>query len=122
MPIAAPPTSTVTATATADHASSLSTGDAVSDHELGTDILFGFAVGTPILYGVLLVMCLVAGTGLGNALAVPILPCFLSGIFFGGVLPLSRQMARHEALEREARRSADSVATLAPPVEVKPAA
>ena len=32
-----------------------------------------------------------------------ILPCVLSGVFFGGVIPLSRQMARHEAIERNAR-------------------
>lgn len=100
--------STTTA-ATPDHVSS---GDAVSDHELGADILFGFLVGTPLIYVVLLTMCLVAGTGLGNALAVSILPCVLSGVFFGGVLPLSRQMARHEAAERKARQSVGTVTTL----------
>ena len=89
------------AAATPDH--SVSSGDAVSDHELGADILFGFLIGTPAIYALLVGMCLVAGTGLGNALAVSILPCFLSGIFFGGVLPLSRQMARHEKLERAER-------------------
>jgi hypothetical protein len=67
-------------------------------------------------------MCLAAGTGLGNALAVPLLPCFLSGIFFGGVLPLSRQMARHEAVERDARRAIAPVVPLAEVAEVLPAA
>ena len=111
-----------TAAATPDHASSSHRADAVSDTELGRDIIFGFVVGTPLLYLVLLVMCLVAGTGLGNALAVPLLPCFLSGIFFGGVLPLSRQMARHEAVEREARRAVAPVIPLVDVVAVKPAA
>lgn len=111
-----------TAAATPDHASTSSTGDAVTDNELGADLLFGFLVGTPLTYVILMVMCLVAGTSLGNALAVPALPCFLSGIFFGGVLPLSRQMARHEAIERDARRAVAPVHTLVDVVEVKSAA
>ncbi len=111
-----------TVAATPDHASSMSSGDAVSDTELGKDILFGIVVGTPLVYGLVLVMCLLAGTGLANAALVAILPCFLSGVFFGGVLPLSRQMARHEALERAARRVVVPVHTLAEAAEVKPAA
>jgi|GEM_PF-3061846 len=112
----------MTAVATPVHASTLSSGDAVSDGELGADILFGFLVGTPVIYLILLGMCLVAGTGLGNALAVSILPCFLSGIFFGGVLPLSRQMARHEVAERDARLAATRVPFPGAAAEVKPAA
>ncbi len=112
-----------TAVATPDHASSISSGEGVSDSDLGSDVLFGFVVGTPLVYGLVLVMCLVAGTGLGNALAVSILPSALSGVFFGGVFPLSRQMARHEAAERDARRA---VAALPIPVvdavDVAPAA
>jgi hypothetical protein len=109
------------AAATTDH-DSISSGDAVSDRELASDLLFGFLVGTPLVYGLVMVMCLAAGTGLGNALAVSILPCFLSGVFFGGVLPLSRQMARQEAAERDARLAVAAVATLPRPVTVKPAA
>lgn len=60
-------------------------------------------MGTPLTYAVVLIVCLMAGIGLGNALGVSVLPCALSGIFFGGVFPLSRQMARHEAAERAAR-------------------
>ena len=111
-----------TTAATPDHASSLSSGDAVSDGELGRDILFGIVVGTPLIYLTLLVMCLVAGTGLQNAALVSILPSALSGIFFGGVLPLSRQMARHEAAERSARLAVAPVRTLDDVVEVRPAA
>jgi hypothetical protein len=85
------------------HAASASSGDAVSDGELGGDILFGLLVGTPLTYAVILVVCLMSGIGLGNSLAVSALPCALSGVFFGGVIPLSRQMARHEAAERDAR-------------------
>ena len=110
------------AAATPAHASSTSTGDAVSDKELGADILFGFLVGTPLIYATLLVMCLVAGTGLGNALLVSILPCALSGVFFGGVLPLSRQMARHEAAERNALRPVTPLPIPVDMVEVLPAA
>ncbi len=110
------------AAVTPDHASSPSTGDAVSDVELGRDVLFGIFVGTPLVYLLLLGMCIVAGTGLQNALMVSILPCFLSGVFFGGVLPLSRQMARHEAVERNARTAVAPVATLVDVAAVKPAA
>ena len=110
------------AVATPDRPSSLSSGDAVSDLELGADVLFGFVVGTPLVYGLILVMCLLAGTGLGNALLVPLVPCALSGIFFGGVLPLSRQMARHEAAERAERLAADRQPARADVVEVLPAA
>jgi Na+/citrate or Na+/malate symporter len=105
-------------TATPDHGR----GDAVSDAELGGDILFGLIVGTPLTYVVVLVVCLVAGIGLGNSLAVSIVPCVLSGVFFGGVFPLSRQMARHEAAEREARAAVAPVTTLVDVVDVVPAA
>ena len=66
------------------HAASASSGDAVSDGELGGDILFGLLFGTPLTYVVVLVVCLMAGIGLGNSLAVSILPCVLSGVFFDG--------------------------------------
>lgn len=85
------------------HAAATSSGDAVSDGELGADILFGLLIGTPLTYAVVLVVCILAGIGMGNSLAVAILPCALSGVFFGGVIPLSRQMARHEAAERAGR-------------------
>jgi hypothetical protein len=109
------------AAATSDHASSSSEG--VSDSDLGSDVLFGFVVGTPLVYALVVVMCLVAGTSLFDALAVSILPSALSGVFFGGVFPLSRQMARHEAAERDARRAVASVAIpVVDVVEVLPAA
>jgi hypothetical protein len=110
------------AAVTPDHTSSLSSGDAVSDGELGNDVLFGIFVGTPLVYALVVAMCLAAGTGLGNALAVSILPCFLSGVFFGGVLPLSRQMARHEAAERNARSTVAPLPARVDVLEVKPAA
>jgi hypothetical protein len=97
-------------------AANASSGDAVSDGELGGDILFGLLVGTPLTYGVVLVVCLIAGIGLGNSLAVSILPCVLSGVFFGGVIPLSRQMARHEAAERDARPAIALVPAVVPAV------
>ena len=76
----------------------------MSDGELGGDILFGLVFGTPLTYVVVvLIVCLLAGIGMGHALAVSILPCILSGVFSGGVFPLSRQMARHEAAERAER-------------------
>ena len=114
-----------TIAATPDPAASSSSGDAVSDAELGGDILFGLVVGTPLTYVVVLIMCLLAGIGLGNALAVSILPCVLSGVFFGGVFPLSRQMSRHEAAEqgaRDARLALAPVPALADVVGVLPAA
>ena len=73
------------------------TSEGVSDTDLAFDIRFGFLVGTPLVYGLVVVMCLLAGVSLGNSLGVAVLPCALSGAFFGGVFPLSRQMARHEA-------------------------
>ena len=111
-----------TATTTSHHAPGSSGGDAVSDGELGGDILFGLLFGTPLTYVVVLMMCLAAGIGLGNALAVSILPCVLSGVFFGGVFPLSRQMARHEAMERDARLAVAPVPVVVDVVRVVPAA
>lgn len=102
--------------ATSEPAPSSPIGDAISDSDLAADVVFGLVVGTPLVYLLVVAMCLLAGTGLGNALAVAIVPCFLSGIFFGGVLPLSRQMYRHEALERDARRRA--VASIHPLIDV----
>ncbi len=81
-----------------DHAD-VSASDAVSDSQLGRDILFGMAVGTPLTFAVMFVLSLVAGLSLTDAAGVAALPCVLSGVFFGGVIPLSRQMARHERLE-----------------------
>ena len=40
------------------HAASASSGDAVTDGELGGDILFGLLFGTPLTYVVVLVVCL----------------------------------------------------------------
>ena len=100
------------------HAASASSGDAVSDGELGGDILFGLLVGTPLTYVVVLVVCLMAGIGMANSLAVSILPCALSGVFFGGVIPLSRQMARHEATERDARPAVSPVPAVVAPAVV----
>lgn len=107
---------TTTVPSATDAAAGGTHGDAVSDSELGRDILFGLVVGTPLTYLVVLALCLLAGIGAGNSLAVAILPCVLSGVFFGGVFPLSRQMARHEKAERAAR-----LVIPAPAVPVLPA-
>lgn len=104
------------------HAADSRGGDAVSDGELGGDILFGLLVGTPLTYAVVLIVCLMAGIGLGNSLAVSILPCVLSGVFFGGVIPLSRQMARHEATERDVRPAIAPLGAVVDGVAVVPAA
>lgn len=79
------------------------TSDAVSDSELGGNILFGILVGTPLTFLIVVVICVAAGLGPVDALSVAVLPCLLSGVFFGGVIPLSRQMARHERAEMAAR-------------------
>ncbi len=111
-----------TAAATTDHASTSSKSEGVSDTDLAFDIRFGFLVGTPLVYGLVVVMCLLAGVSLGNSLGVAVLPCALSGAFFGGVFPLSRQMARHEAAERDARRNVVAIPSPVDVVEVVPAA
>ena len=80
-----------------------STSDAVSDSELGGNILYGLVVGTPVTFLIVVVICMAAGLGAVDALSVAVLPCLLSGVFFGGVIPLSRQMARHERAELAAR-------------------
>lgn len=94
-------------TPAADHVRSeeFSSIDGVSDAALGHDILFGMLVGTPFTYLVVVAVCLAASIGVGNAFAVAAVPCVLSGIFFGGVFPLTRQMAHHEAAERVARQA-----------------
>jgi len=114
MPTPAPPA--------AEH--ELFTSDAVTDAELGHDILFGLVVGTPLTYFVVFLMCLAAGIGLGNSLGVAALPCALSGVFFGGIFPLSRQMARHERAEtahRLARPPAVPPVPVVAPLAVTPA-
>lgn len=80
-----------------------SASDAVSDSELGGNIVFGMVVGTPLTFLAVVVICMAAGLGWFDALSVAVLPCLLSGIFFGGVIPLSLQMARHERAELETR-------------------
>ncbi|MGI9033380.1 MAG: hypothetical protein ACR2HY_06810 [Acidimicrobiales bacterium] len=99
----------------------VSAGDAVTDTELGYDLLFGLVVGTPLVYAVVVLMSVVAGTGLLNALVVAALPCTLSGVFFGGFFPLSRQMARHERAEQAARLVTSPAAPLVDSVAVAPA-
>lgn len=95
--------------------------DAVTDSELGHDILFGMIVGTPLTYLVVVVMCLIAGTGTANAFGIALLPCVLSGVFFGGIVPLSRQMGRHERAEVAARKAIRPAVPLVVPVAPAPA-
>lgn len=88
-----------TATTTSDHAPGSSSGDAVSDGTWVVTSCSGCSSGR---------LCIRRRPDRvhrsrhppRNALAVSILPCVLSGVFFGGVFPLSGQMARHEAVER----------------------
>ena len=88
---------------------------------MGADILFGFLIGTPAM--------------MPSSSACAWWPApawkpvggvdparFLSGIFFGGVLPLSRQMARHEKLERAERAVVVPLPVPADVVEAAPAA
>ncbi len=112
------------ATPATDHATldEISAGDAVSDAELGYNIAFGMLVGTPLTYLVAVLMCLAAGIGLVNSLSVAVLPCVMSGVFFGGVVPLSRQMGRHEHAEEAARREASSATRVVDAPPVAPAA
>lgn len=96
--------------------------DAVSDIDLGADVMFGMLVGTPLTYLTVVVICLAAGLGVVDALSVAVLPCLLSGVFFGGVIPLSRQMARHERAETAARLRATAAVPAVAVLAAAPAA
>jgi hypothetical protein len=87
--------------------------DAVSDAQLGHDIGVGVLVGTPLVYLAAVLMGLAARVGAGNALVLALVPGAFGGVFFGGVFPLSRQMASHERHERArvVRRRSDTPAS-----------
>jgi len=89
----------------------------VSDVELGHDIRVGIIFGTPFVFLAVVLMGIAAGIGANNAVFVAVVPGAFGGIFFGGIFPLSRQMARHERHERArlASRSSTGPAASASP-------
>lgn len=96
--------------------------DALTDSELGRTLFFGVVVGTPMMFVVVVMLCVLAGLGIGNAVAVAALPAFFSSVFFGGIIPLMRHTARHERLHDAARVASPAAAgPVRPGDEVRPA-
>jgi len=81
-----------------------SLAEPLTDDDLWRVIMFGFLVGTPAAF-VLTTLLALPATGLINALGVAVEPAFFSGLFFGGLVPLMRQLGRIEAAERNVRRT-----------------
>jgi hypothetical protein len=74
-----------------------------TERELERNLLFGIAVGTPVMFLAVVGMCLLAGTSLGVGMSVAVLPSVFGGLFFAGIVPLLGQCARQERFQHEAR-------------------
>jgi len=62
----------------------------LSDHELGRIIAVGSVVGMLGIFVIVVAMCLVAGTTLGQAAGIATVPTFFGGWFYGGTILLLR--------------------------------
>ena len=77
-------------------ASHLSTHDGaeINDKEGAHALAVGTAVGVPALYVVVLVIALVAGAPVVDAMVIAIWPAVVGGPFFGSVVALSSALQR----------------------------
>ncbi len=92
--------------------------DALTDAELWRVLMLGVAVGTPAVF-VLTTLLALPVAGLVNALGVATVPAFFCGMFYGGLVPLMRRLARVEAADR---RPVGARAAAAAPVAGRPRA
>ncbi len=88
--------------------------DEMSQAELGRVLIFGLVVGTPVMFTLIVGLCVAAGLGISNSLAVAVMPAVFSGVFFAGTVPLLRHCARHERAHEAALHALSVVP--APPV------
>lgn len=84
------------------------------DRQLFRDIMFGLTVGSPAILALSVLIGTIAGIGLGNSLAMGIVPGFFGGMFFGGLVPMMRRLDRQERQECQERRDrASGIADIA---------
>ena len=81
-----------------------SVAEPMTDEDLWRVIMFGLLAGTPAVFVITTLLALPA-TGLFNAMAIAVEPAFFSGLFYGGLFPLMRQLGRIEAADRNGRRA-----------------
>lgn len=87
-------------------------GEPLTDDGLLKLISFGLILGTPVLFVVAVVIAVVSGVGMGNALAIGVIPGLFGGVTFGGFVGLMRHLS-HEDRAADAARSARSAARAA---------
>jgi hypothetical protein len=75
----------------------------LSDTGLFQLIATGMLVGTPILFLVAVLISYVSGVGVGNALAIAVIPALFGGVTFGGFAFLMRLLRAEDRANAEAR-------------------
>jgi hypothetical protein len=78
-------------------------GDLLSDDGLYKLIGAGMIAGTPILFIVAVVISYLSGVGVGNALAIAVIPAMFGGVTFGGFVVLMRHLRREDQADAAAR-------------------
>jgi hypothetical protein len=61
--------------------------------------------GTPFLFIVAVVISYLSGVGVGNALAIAIIPALFGGVTFGGFILMMRHLSREDRAKDAARTS-----------------
>ncbi len=87
--------------------------DLLSDDGLYKLIAAGMIVGTPILFVVAVLISYLSGVGVGNALAIAVIPAMFGGVTFGGFVVLMGHLRREDQADATARatRRAVTIAT-----------
>jgi hypothetical protein len=76
---------------------------ALTDDGLYQLISVGVLVGTPVLFVTAVVISYLSGVGMGNALAIAIIPALFGGVTFGGFVGLMRHLRREDQADAAAR-------------------
>jgi hypothetical protein len=87
--------------------------DLLSDDGLYKLIAAGMIAGTPILFVVAVLISYLSGVGVGNALAIAVIPAMFGGVTFGGFVVLMGHLQREDQVDAAARatRRALTIAT-----------
>jgi hypothetical protein len=73
----------------------------LSDQQVGRLFKLGFVFGTPVLYGVVAVVCMLAAPGHGWLLLAVAWPALFAGWFFGGMVVLMVYELREQRRQRQ---------------------
>jgi hypothetical protein len=95
----------------------------LTDAQFGRLFILGFVYGTPVVYGVVAVVCTLAAPGHGWLLVAALWPSLLAGWFFGGMVVLTVYELREQRRQHQLSPSrARTGVRLASPWHARPVA